>query len=370
MSMPHPQSYGLSVPYGTTLLRLGSDPTRARRILEECGAEITGTHLDRTRAIAHIIATPLEKLLNAPEGVAGHNWGMGQFEMAQIYTMFCSSGRTIYDFDPRLTSAFARSDLGDTRVEDIKLPGNSFYLRFRTEAKIIMADGRELDGCYVFSGMDGKFIGLLLVPVREGWPDFGDVGSSGDIETVPGSALLSDAVDAGLAKMEAQFNQMARTVGFEPHQVGLPGLDALRHGHETVKEMLNLVCNALLFLSAYPEEVEAEWPADAPAELVKKATTGHYKQARDAARELWDLGYTKTHFVGRKRAADLRSTIAHGERQSPEGHWRRGHWRRQPYGPERSLRRPKWMLPMWIGDKDVGPHPLRGRIILVDPPEG
>jgi hypothetical protein len=338
--------------------------------LEQCGAEVTGTHLDRTRAIAHIMTTSeLEKLLNALEGLAAHNWATGQFEMAQIYTMFCSSGRIIYDFDPRLTSAFAASDLGDTRVEDIKLPNNSFYLRFRTETKIIMADGRELDGCYVFSGQDGKFIGLLLVPVREGWPDFGDIGSSGNIETELGAALLSDAVDAGLAKMEARFEQLARNSGFEPHQVGMPGLDARRQGHETVKEMLNLVCNALLFLSAYPDEVEAEWPADAPPELVKKATTGRYKQIRDAVRELWDLGYTKTHFVGRKKASEVRSGVVNGDRQSPEGHWRRGHWRRQAYGPEHSLRRPMWILPVWIGDKDAEPHISRGRIIQVDPPE-
>lgn len=29
-------------------------------------------------------------------------------------------------------------------------------------------------------------------------------------------------------------------------------------------------------------------------------------------------------------------------------HWRRGHWKNQPYGPNHSLRRPKWIEPYWV----------------------
>lgn len=132
-------------------------------------------------------------------------------------------------------------------------------------------------------------------------PETTDIGVSGDIETTLGAASLSDAVDAGLAKTEATFKQLAAKTGFKPDQVVMPELDARRGDHTTVKAMLNLVCNALLFLLAHPEEVEAEWPDDAPPELINQVMKGNPKQVMDARNELWILGYMKTHFVGRRR---------------------------------------------------------------------
>lgn len=43
-----------------------------------------------------------------------------------------------------------------------------------------------------------------------------------------------------------------------------------------------------------------------------------------------------------------------GHHASPTAHWRAGHWRSQPYGPGRTLRRPRWIEPCFIVGEDEG----------------
>jgi hypothetical protein len=368
--MAHPQAWGLSVPYGTPLLRMATDPSRVTEYLKAARQSVGGP-FDRTRAIMLMVEDAVGRA-GLEQSQKTTLWAQAESQTAQNYAMFCEHGRIIYDFAPHLTAAFDRSNLGEARVEDIRLPANAFYMRFRADKPHVLGNGRPLDGVYVFMGKDGAFIGLNFVSRHAGrWPDVGDVGVAADIQLDgPPETLLTEALEAGFRDSEARFQDLLRQAAAQrrlmPGEFDFPQFDHFRKSQDDVRGLIDLVCNALLFLSAYPDEVEDDWNDGAPAKLVERTADGAAKKAAKAKDELWFLGYARVRWAGRREHREMQARAASGERASPEGHWRTGHWRRQPWGPRRSLRKAMWIRPVWVGAAGDDDHPKRGRIVEIE----
>ena len=125
----------------------------------------------------------------------------------------------------------------------------------------------------------------------------------------------------------------------------LSATDAFMAAHaanrETFSRCLQLIANALCYVSAFPDDSQVDWPVGTPEKLRQKADTAAPKEASRAASKLNAMGYRKVRHIGDEfSAAAGQAGPGH-----VSAHWRRGHWRRQAYGPKMSLRKLKWLRP-------------------------
>lgn len=364
----HPVSYAQHCPFAHELQRLSRDPHYAERVLAS-HRQYTGSEFDRTRAIGLLYLDCLEPFTTnglLPEGPDTNLWIMQEHSTAQMYTLFCGAGRMIFEFSEDLTEAFLRSDLGEAHVSDIRLPYPALYLRFNSTEPILFDGRRALDGCYVFLGKDSRFIGLMLAGVRQDtWPDIGDIGYQASIDLSNPNSLLSDAVAQAYELQMRQFAEMdeqaARERGIQSENIEKPQERLFAKAHESMMELLRLVGNALLFLSAYPDEVEEGWTEGAPRELVEITERGRPKQRRETFDELWQMGYTKVRYCGRSSQMHTQQLDAPTPGKLSR-HWRRGHWRRQPHGPGLRERKLIWIRPVLVGS---GPETAPGHVYEV-----
>jgi hypothetical protein len=126
-----------------------------------------------------------------------------------------------------------------------------------------------------------------------------------------------------------------------------------------IEEALRLVANTLLFLSSDHAEITDRYPAEAPANLVRKATAaGTPREQARADSKLWSLGFRRVKFIGDAIQKEMAEKRARGELL--HAHWRRGHWRQQPHGPNLAMRKVIWIKPT-IVRADLG-EPVPSRI--------
>lgn len=141
--------------------------------------------------------------------------------------------------------------------------------------------------------------------------------------------------------------------------------DTIRHRHPIYKAALQMVVNALCYISAYPDDINTVWPAGTPDSLIQKVLHGKGKEQQRAKSKLTALGYVPVHLCG-KRIAEQRAL--HGVPMHTHGHvaahWRRGHWRNQVHGPGRTMRKLIWVMPVVVGAKQAD-EPELGHIYLV-----
>lgn len=358
MALSHPQHYAVTRPYASILKRIGESPQLAQTILGKMGVPTEG---DFTKLKAIMLSclneiAPLEKNGTLPKTEETNLWMRQEPHDAQVYTMFCGSGRMIFNFSEELTEAFNHSDIGEAAVKDIKLPFQAFYLKFNFKSSPIFYNGRPFDGAYIFQGKGTQFIGLLLVSSSDAaWPDILDLGIHSSFDTFDGSKLLSVALDETFLSQIKRFEEMdihaANTYGIRAENIDHPQEDFFRTGHALVKSLFNLIGNALLYLSIYPDDVELKWPSNAPKALIEKAESTKPKERRLAYDELWAQGYAKIRYC--KTYSPEESNISLGynveEDKKIAKHWRRGHWRNQSYGLGLRERRLVWIKPCLVG---------------------
>lgn len=299
---------------------------------------------------------PLEENGVLPKTEEANLWIHQEPHDAQIYTMFCGSGRMIFNFSDELTEAFNHSDIGEAAVKDIKLPFQTFYLKFNFKSAPIFYNGRPFDGAYIFQGKGAQFIGLLLVSSSDkAWPDILDLGIHSTFDTTHGNKLLSVALDEAFSSKIKQFEEMdiqaAESHGIKAENIDHPQEDFFIKGHEIVKSLFNLIGNALLYLSIYPNDVELKWPLNAPKSLVAKTESTKPKERRTAHDELWAQGYAKIRFckIEMPEGSNISSSYETSEGKKIAKHWRRGHWRNQPYGLGLRERKLMWIKPCLVG---------------------
>jgi hypothetical protein len=125
---------------------------------------------------------------------------------------------------------------------------------------------------------------------------------------------------------------------------------------------LQLVVNALCYVTAYPDDIATVWPKATPVELVRLFLEGKGKERQRAKSKLAALGYVPVHICG-SHVAQVKALHVRVANQ-PGLHWRRGHWRNQAHGPARALRKLIWVMPMMVG-LTPGEEPESGHLYLV-----
>jgi len=123
--------------------------------------------------------------------------------------------------------------------------------------------------------------------------------------------------------------------------------------------MVNIVFNALCYLSTKQETPKIEFPKDVPQHLtakLKNAKTKHQKEIVNA--EIIRKGFTKVNFVGQSFIHSANLTDNAGK--SVATHWRRGFWRNQAHGQGLKEHTLKWIKPTLV-NKDKN-EPITGRI--------
>jgi hypothetical protein len=312
-------------------------------------------------------------------------------ETAFFYSAYYRAGRQIYDIPKALVGMFKQTDIYEIPVSLLKFPYDGFYLHFGAQTDLESAPGWHLDGAYVSFNPEHKLFQILVTSAPENPDDYGRVGFEPTYvqaitaefhETGLGEAAeqvflaqvqeLSaqmdgkSAISEGLAKAQAEMglartalaDVSARNAALEAFK--LPKL------HQAYLGMLRLVVNAIAYLSAYPADIESRWPDNAPKALLDKVNGGTPKERARALSKLAGLGYTPVHHAGRQFAQNLESSVARGNRDGGmKTHWRRGHWRRQQYGPNRTMQKLVWLMPVLVNPKKLEAGTELGHIYLV-----
>jgi len=317
--------------------------------------------------------------------------------LATAYGRFVQAGRQIMDFPPALIDMLSKTDVDDIQLNNIKLPYAAQYLHFGPQADLELEPGWLVDGAYVeLRGESGDVrFTVTAIPVErdlsEQWyvvpePEYTqdfvekyrlmDLGTAVDVvlsdrlaslqkrQAKPGGDITDDA-KVGLAEDGVSLPESMKILNKGP-EMAVHRNEITRRRHPVYKAALQLVVNALCYISAYPEDIETVWPEGTPVSLKKKADDGHGKAKIRARSKLTAMGYAPVHLCGR-RLSEQRSEMG---LDRPEGkqvatHWRRGHWRNQSFGPRRTLRKLIWVMPVLVGSKGDKDEPDSGHIYLL-----
>lgn len=304
---------------------------------------------------------------------------------------FRAHGKQIFDLPPSLVDRFRQTDVDDVPMAMLRLPYPAFYLYWGPQPDLQLEPGWQIDGAYV-SGHLPELLQVLVTcastdPTRVSWwpvypepyyyqafhkEQLGkDAGTAVDEVLAETLKELRHKAQQGLGPAFTEAVQkLQEEVGAEnlPQMVdvgritGTAALGTQQRRHGTYLQALRLVINGLCYLTAYPDDSAAAYPAAAPHELVKATASSDFRTAKRARDRLAELGYVPVHLCGQELQA-APPVGGHGDHHV-RAHWRRGHWRRQPYGEGRQLRKLIWVMPMIVGGNAGGDEPL-GHLYLV-----
>lgn len=306
------------------------------------------------------------------------------------YGAFCTHGRNIFDFDSELVAMFRRTDVADVPASSIRLPYNILYLSFGRQEAMDLGGGWFVDGAYVYVQLaEGKtYLHIDIATVSD---DSASPARPTDFITNPDKRyhllfnisqdkpidmVLTEALDEEVTTIKASSSvddhvadlaDEAETYGMGVSSAAGEGSErrakALQEGFSVFRQAVNLVVNALFFLTAYPDENVLDWPEGAPKRLTDKADHGKTaKEKQRAESKLVPIGFTRVRFC--KLPHRYKDDTAAQAVGSGRQHWRRGHWRNQPYGEKRKLRKLIWILPV-IVNRDADDE-TTGRIYTVE----
>ncbi len=313
--------------------------------------------------------------------------------LAMAYGRFVQAGRQIMDFPPALVAMLAKTGIDDISMDQISMPYRAQYIYFGPQTDLELEPGHVVDGAYVESrGEQGDIrFTVTTVPLdtskSQDWYLFPEVLYSQDFVGEYRHMDLASAIDTVLAENLNLLQQTEDKAGgnitatvkqhFEQEQIDFPDgltmvdlsptlaserIGIIRRRHPVYCAALQLVVNALCYLTAYPDDITSTWPKSAPVELVRLVLEGSGKEVQRAKSKLAALGYVPVHVCGthvaQMRELEQRIGQQHGV------HWRRGHWRRQAHGPARALRKLIWVMPVMVGLKP-GEEPETGHLYLV-----
>lgn len=317
--------------------------------------------------------------------------------LAMKWGRYVQSGRQIFDFPPSMVEMFKETDVEDIPLNMVRMPYTCQYLYFGAQPDLELEPGWFIDGAYVERFQeDGDFaVTVTACPADHSqshlWPGYAepyfsqgflerfrttDLGTAVDevlaeemathnkrINEVPGSKDITAEVTAEAVAAGEDIPEGVQLVD----QSGVNSrvrLDTTSRRFPVYRAALRLVVNALCYMTAYPDDVEASWPEGTPERLKAQTTSPKFKEARNAKSKLEALGYVPVHFCGRAWTQPAVPSSGTG-RKGVATHWRRGHWKRQPHGEGRKLRKLIWIMPTLVGREDAaGDDPL-GHIYLM-----
>jgi hypothetical protein len=363
----HPQRFRALIPLAKTAAQVAQSGMPAFSIES---MRTVGNHLvpaDRER----IAITPLRLRIQAPPRSREK-----VLDTCMFYGDWVQHGRHIFDFPSALAEAFRRTDVDDIPLSAVHFPYDSFYLHFGPQRDLETAPGWHPDGAYVSVIGDPNVklvVNLCLTSIPAdpsmalAWDAYPEPVYIQAISSELMGTGIAEAADRVLAEKMATLRKQAgssdktleaaaadlKEAGLIPEDLKLKDasahnasseLERLPNLHAAWKEMLRLVINGIAYLSGYGDDVSTDWPAKAPADLLKQQGEGTPKQRQRANSKLAALGYTPVHICGKRFAEQRESSSSHREGEKRPV-WVRGSWVRQAYGPRHSLRRLQWRMP-------------------------
>lgn len=314
-----------------------------------------------------------------------------EHDLMQLTQYFVSEGRQIFDLPRRLVDMLANSDSDDLQVSQLKAPYRMQYIHVGSRDGIELEAGWRFDGAYVIASEDAVAMYLTTVPdeaedlrrwVYRPEPAFRFVFEKADLVLDIGTA-----VDVSVARWLAQLDEdlegvpqrqveaFASELGFGAGALTVvtgqrvaDAKDSIFRRKEAAHAALTIVVNALCYLTAYPDDIERQWQPEAPRGLIEELTGGKTPGARRRAEmSLNSQGYGIVHLCGMHFRSDPDvSNEGDGFWVGVRTHWRRGHFRNQPHGPQRSLRKLVWIMPLLVNsDQLLTGEEVPGRIYRV-----
>jgi len=272
------------------------------------------------------------------------------------------NNRALFDFTPELVSMFARSNVGDAQLDQIRLPSETVYLHFGLQSDFPLR-GRLVRSADNFGRLLKRASSVILgrdEPVSVSDPEWNNpkyylegayvsknrfdpegsleiilIGRSLDCDPLPPPQNFIDASDEMITH-QLPCNKPGTTVQFalnqEREKNDSEHMATMERGYELVKSegsgrtlfndeefqefqaledqtyadferSLNVVLNALLYVTSYPEELDTEYPPTPSAFSIKgESSEGDrlQKETRRSQAELENLGYVKIKFCGRR----------------------------------------------------------------------
>lgn len=325
-------------------------------------------------------------------------------ESLSLFTAFCGSGRQIFDIPPRLAEMFAKSDVDDIQWAHVKFPYPNIYLHFGPQQHLSLGGGWLVEGAYLsdVGTAEVRNVNIAIVAAPPSLDTFLSVDTVAPPVYISSlgpehmSMPLAEAAELVLSerlrqlKVQSETEPLREDLERQAREMGAPpGARIVSVQRERAAEelallqirngayvgMLRLVVNALCYLTAYPKDIAVRWPPGTPKAMLKeleRAGTNRNEHRRVMTR-LAAQGYSPVHLCGRQLEAELAAQEdvvfpGSADARIVATHWARGHWKRQPYGPQNSLRKMQWRMPVLRrsrsteGDSD-GEEPL-GHIYL------
>ena len=360
------------------------------------------TEASLNKALAHLIKGLNEHIVSYPRRHKKDDDNQTivlnrEIIFGSAYGRFAQAGRQIMDFPPGLCEMLSHTDIGEIPVGEIKLPYVCQYLHFGPQQHLELEPGWFVDGAYIESqGGPGELnIVVTAKPSNQELFDLWYLNAeplySQSFKSEHREVYLGAALETVLReRLNEQFENKARAEsGFleeeakklisEQGQESIVAsvvdigartarieIDETNRRHPVFIEALKLIINGLLYITAYPEDIETTWPDKAPLALRDKALHGNSREMDKAKSKLTELGYSPVHLCGKSftlHHSDAPHLPSDGHKSL---HWRRGHWRNQPYGAGRTQHRLRWIMPMLVGAKNnPNDDPELGHIYLI-----
>jgi hypothetical protein len=301
-------------------------------------------------------------------------------EVLLAYACYQGSGRQLYDVPVGLTALFRRTDIDGIAMDHVKLPVVNLYLHFGPQADLDLGGGWKLEGAYVQDavGPHGRHLNLVLVAAPRDLQTYLDF----DLQLEPccslafGPAQLAMPVGVAAEQMLAERIAMLRAQAADlpnpPVRQGPPALAGRGADHppvpahawgaqeelarllsrrQTCQDMLKLVINTLAYISTHADDIDIQWPIEAPEKLTHALRVdAKPRDSRNAMTALTALGYNAVHRCGAHLvAAQAGEPGGDAAERQGSAHWIRGTWRSSPGGAARTQRRLEWVMPVVRG---------------------
>jgi len=234
-----------------------------------------------------------------------------------------------------LTSALLLTDIGNARMEDLRLPFDAFVIRIPREAVYFSYDTpgdmkRQLDS--------------IIVSQTPNSPDFLHVTFLLSSEDLAGPANLANHVPADVIRSgtvrEVVDDKLDSIQTSSNMNVPITG-----HRHVSAfKDVMRLVIAAILYISDFPED-RKRYVSNKEKTLKKKIANSKGRAKKKAQKKLDEMVRISVIGADYKLDRDPSSNGEHVEVRAAS--YVRGHRRMQPYGPGKSYKKPIWIKPHW-----------------------
>jgi hypothetical protein len=120
---------------------------------------------------------------------------------------------------------------------------------------------------------------------------------------------------------------------------------------QTCQDMLKLVFNALAYISTHADDIEIQWPLEAPEKLTHALRAdAKPRDSRNALTALTALGFNAVHRCGVHLVpAQAGAPGSDAVERQGSAHWIRGTWRSSPRAAAKAQHRLEWVMPVIRG---------------------